>query len=495
MALNDVIKSLSMALYAQPGGPNTEVQFLGCHTIGSVTVPKGNNTLNHCPDPVNPGRYVVSSKTKAPPGLVTFSIETKVRSVFDYLENQNCPIPIIAQAVSCAPKSAFNNWDRAYIFRNADSVQEGLSNLVSGGSDDNEVMQTFDMEADEMIRLLPLILSRDSSIAETEALNHVFACDQDICAGPCGAANEKCSTLYAVGDAIVGSAAGTANVWIMSDGTWTVAGADPFAESENISSGGCFALTRNTRRILVFRGTTDIAAPAEAAYSDDGGATWTNVDIGSDNGEFVPNAHSVSIIDQNNIWVGTDSGRIYFSNDGGGSWTVQEDAGIHTAAWNWVHMIDNRNGFAGGVGDVIATTVDGGEVWSQVNATGAGGDILTGAVIDNNTFWVGTDDGEIFYTSDGGTTWNQRVGWVGSGIGSVRSMMFANEMVGYMAVNNASNRAAFLQTRNGGYTWENITTPTNSGVNSLLACGNRLVYAVGEASGGKPVVYKLQPQG
>lgn len=486
-------KSLGVSLWAMPGGPNSQPRFLGCHTIGSVTVPKGNNTLIHCPDPVQPGRYQVATKTRSAPGLVTFTIESKMYKLFDYLENLKCPIPIIAQFVSCAPKNEFWNWERALIFRNADNVQEGLSNLVSGGDDENAVMQSFDMEADEMVRVAPLRVARDSSINETQALNAIFACDQDICAGPCGAANEACDTLYAVSDPVTGSASNKATVWIMADGTWTAAAADPFATSEAIIGGTCFALDRGTRRLLVFRGTTDAGNPAEAAYSDDNGATWTTVNIGSDNGEFISSAKAVHALNQYNIWVGTDSGRIYFSNDGGGSWTVQEDAGIHAGVWNWVQMIDDRNGWAGGAADIIATTSDGGQVWSQANATGNGGDITSGSVIDTNSAWVGTDDGELFYTTDGGVTWTERVGWAGSGVGTVDDIKFVNEMVGYMSVRNATPKSTILTTRTGGYSWEAIDTPTNTGLNAMIACGLRLVYAVGEPSGGKPVVYKLQP--
>jgi len=488
----DVIKSLDVALYALPGGPNSIPRFLGCHTISSATRPRGNNTLNHCADPINPGRYVVSSKTKAPPGLVTLTIESKMGRLFDYLEDLNCPIPIIAQPVSCAPKNQFSNWDRAFIFLNADVVQEGLSNLVSGGADENEVMQSFDMEADDIVRLVPLRVTRESSIAETQALNHLFACDNDICAGPCGAANEKCTTFYAVSDAISASASGKADVWINYKGVWTVSAADPFATGEHIMAGGCFALDRTTRRLLVFRGSTDAAAPAEAAYSDDGGATWVNVNIGSDNGEYVISAHASAVINQNNIWVGTNEGRIYFSSDGGANWVAQEDQGIMATAWNWVHFIDERRGFAGGAADTIAITIDGGQVWSQVNATGEGGDITAGGVVDSNTFWVGTDDGEIFFTTDAGVTWEKR-NFANSGTGRIDDMMFVNNMNGFMSHRNATPKSTFLQTRNGGYTWEVIPTETNAGINSLLACGNNLVWAVGEPVSGKPVVYKVQP--
>lgn len=494
---DEALTSLSVALWAMPGGPNSEPRFLGCHAISSVTKPKGNNTLVHCPDPVQPRKYKVTTKTRSAPGLTTYTIETKMFRLADYLENLNCPIPIIAQVTPCAPKNEFWNWSRSFYLPNSDNVQEGLSNFVSGGDDENPIMQSFDMEADDLIRLYPLRISRDQSIVETQALNSIFACDQDVCAGPCGALNEKCDTLYAVSDPVSGSASNTATVHIMSDGSWAAAAADPFATDEAISAGVCFAVDSSTRRILVFRGSTDAGSPAEAAYSDDGGATWTTANIGTDNGEFVVSSKAVYAINQNNIWVGTDSGRIYFSASGGASWVVQEDQGIHSAAWNWVHFSDSSNGFAGGAGDVIAITVDGGDVWSQTNATGNAGDITAGGVVDTNNFWVGTDDGELFYTSNAGVTWAERDFSIGAAGAPavVDDIRFVDNMLGFMSVRNSAPTSTILMTRTGGYNWEIVTTPTNAGVNSLAVCGPRLIYAVGEVLGAKPVVYKLQPTG
>lgn len=489
----DPVKSLSVSLWGQDG-PNTPVEFLGCHAISSVTKPKGSNTLNHCSDPVQPGKYIVSSKTKAPPGLVTYSISTKMYKLFDFLENKKCPITIHAQVVSCAPKNAFFNWERSFVFPNSDNVQEGISDLLTMDAE-NEVMMSFDMEADDMLRIAPLRLGRDLDIAETQALNSIFACDVDVCTGTCGSAHEQCDTMYAVSDAVSASASGKANLWIMANNAWTVAAADPFATSENIIGGACFAINRLTRRVLVFRGTTSVSQPVKAAYTDNGGATWTSVNVGSTNAEFVISAKAIAALDQNNIWVGTNLGRIYFSNDAGSSFTVQENQGIQSAAWNWIEMLDERNGFAGGAADVIAVTVDGGQVWSQVNATGSGGDITSGSAIDLNNFWVGTDDGKLFYTTDAGVTWHQRIGFEGSGVGVVDDMLFIDSQIGFISMRNGSNQSTILTTRTGGYNWEPLVTPTNAGLNRLLACGLNKIYAVGEASGGKPVIYKGQPVG
>lgn len=491
--MSEPIKSLENSIFVQPGGPNSTVRYLGsCHRIANLSQPLGSNTLHHCGDPVQPNAYKVTTKTKDAPGLVTFNIESQIQALASYIETLGCPVPIIVTSTKKAPKNDDTNWDRAWVIINADSVQRNFDNLV--GMDSNDiVMRTTGMEADTIIELVRLRVLRDADISETQALNHVFACDADVCASEISQRADKCDTLYAVGDPVAGSAVGTATVWKYSNSTWSALAADPFDTDEAIISGACFALDRDTTRILVFRGSTDVGNPAEAAYSDDGGATWTNANIGTVNGEFVPNAHSVAALDRNRIWVGTNLGRIYFSANGGESWSVQENAQIHSGAWNWIEMYDGANGYAGGAADVVAVTTDGGTTWSQLTATGNGGDILCGAVVDPLRAWVGTDDGELFYTLDGGVTWSERGAWSGSGTGDVKAIRFFGDQVGFMVHQSAANKATFLMTKSGGANWETIVTPSNSGINSMLLCSPRLLWAVGEASGGRAVVYKVSP--
>ena len=485
--------SMEGSLFIQSGGPNTPVQYLGsCHRLTQIQQNLGSNTLHFCGDPIQPNQYRISRKIKGPPGLVTFNIESQVQQLGGYLEQLYCPVPIIVTTTKKSPKKDDSNWDRAWVVVNADRAQNNLDGLVNFDANDMS-MRTTGMEADTIIELLRLKAYRDSGITETQALNHLFACDFDVCASEFSARADKCDTLYAVGDAVASSAVGTASVWKYTNGAWAALAADPFETDENIATGTCFILDRDTTRILVFRGTTDAGSPAECARSDDGGATWTNTNIGSVNGEFVPGPHSLAALDRNRIWVCTNLGRIYFSDDGGESFTVQENATIQSGAYNWIEMLDGSNGFAGGAADVLVVTADGGTTWSQLNATGNGGDILCGAVIDPLRAWVGTDDGELFYTFDGGVTWDERAGWNGSGTGAVKALRFFGDQIGYMVHENASGKATFLMTKSGGANWETITTETNSGLNSLLVCSPRLLWAVGEAHGGRATIFKVQP--
>lgn len=485
-------KSMQTSIFVLPDGPNTEPKYLSCASIDSVTVPLGSNTLHFCKDPNVAGKYNVIAKIKGPPGLVTFTVDQVVQAVKSYLI-RHCPMAVIVNAFARGAPSDFTNWDQAWVYPGADVAQRTRSNFSNRGDANDLMMVGFDMEADEEIELLPLKPYRDGGVVETQAFNALFACAEDLCAGPEGSGSARCDTFYAVSDPVSGSASGTADVWKNHKGVWTASAADPFGADEVIGAGCCFRMDRKTTRILVFRGSTAANAPAEAAYSDDDGATWTQVNIGSTNDEYVPNAHSVFCLNRNNIWVGTSGGRIYFSGDGGVSWTVQEDAAIHSGAWNWIEFVDENVGFAGGAADVLATTVNGGTTWTQVTATGSGSVINCGAVLDANRLWVGTANGRLYYSNDAGDTWTRRSGWTGDGAGQVKAIRLFNDLVGYMAHNNATPKGTLLMTRDGGYTWEVIATPTNGGLNDLMLCDPNLLYAAGEPSGGTAVVYTVQP--
>jgi photosystem II stability/assembly factor-like uncharacterized protein len=95
----------------------------------------------------------------------------------------------------------------------------------------------------------------------------------------------------------------------------------------------------------------------------------------------------------------------------------------------------------------------------------------------DDIMWVGTDAGTLFFTEDGGTTWTQRTGWIGSGIGTVQDIGFANDYVGFMIANDATPVGSVYQTIDGGYSWDKLTTEANSGLTSLaVGDENYLVY-------------------
>lgn len=486
-------KSMEGIMWIQPDGPNTQPFVLGCHMLDSLSHDLGDNSPVYCPDLSGPNKYKPVDLVKNPPSLVDVSISGRLSAVADYLEDiKECPATLFVNMSKFGEKSLFTSWDMTFIVPNFSKTSVDYSDLV--GMDTNNVSsQSVDGQGTEIIVVRRMTVNRQST-SQVTAINSIFSCDNVVCQSPFSTKQDKCGTLYAVSDAVSSSAVGTANVLYNSGSGWTAFTNDPFDTDEHISAGLCFALDRDTTRVMVFRGVTDGSNPAELAYTDGGAAgTWTTVNIGSTNGEFISSPKAVYALDRNNIWVGTDVGRIYFSGDAGATWTVQEDAVIHTADWNWIHFIDSNTGYAAGEGDVIAKTTDGGTTWSQVTATGGGNNITAGFVHNARQLFVVDSGGEMYYSNDGGTTWTERSVAGVSGTGSWDDIQFFSELLGFASHRTTAPKSNLYMTRDGGYTWESLTTSTNTGLNKLFVCTAKLVYAVGEVQGSTGMIYKVNP--
>jgi photosystem II stability/assembly factor-like uncharacterized protein len=340
------------------------------------------------------------------------------------------------------------------------------------------------MASEDLYKAFDMVGIRKTT-TEVNAVNDIATCTDQECAGDCGDGSALCDTLVAVCDPTVGA---TANVLRSVNGgaTWAATAADPFAINEVIHSVVCLKISTTQTRILCIR-NADAADNAEVAYSDDAGATWALGDITTPNNTGANWGGALFALDAYHIWAVLDDGYIAFSSDAGATWVVQ-DAGLTTVSdLHAVHFVDVNVGFCVGAGDDILRTLDGGDTWAQVTATGGAGVIWSVWAIDRYNVWVGDSAGNIYYSGDSGTTWTQRA-FIGDGAGVIGDIKFANDLMGFIIGTSASDQ--LLRTIDGGYTWQTITTPTNSGLNQLVICGQNSLFAVGEPNGGTGVIVK-----
>lgn len=477
------------SIWVQPDGPNTEPQYLGCHGIGDVDEPVGDRTLLYCPDRSQAGEFEVKNSFRGEPGSVTFTIETDMRKTADYLEDlKGCGVPIYVHKLLGGRRDTFTNFDRTFVFYPSYISSKGIGNFAARQpGDENETTQSFEIAADEMYRMFGLEASR-VSIVDTEDVTGIAVCGEERCEGDVGVAQTPEDYIFLGTKALAASAANVANVLASINGSnFAATAADPFGGGEDIQGIVCFRVGRDTIRVLVARGTTDGANPAEIAYSDDNGATWTNVDVGSTNGEYVSNGHALFALDRYHIWLGTDGGRIYFSNDGGLTWTVQENASISATDVVGISFIDTDIGYALYTGGETAKTSDGsasGATWSAATAVGVAGQLDLHAVTQY-LVWAAGSNG-LYYTADGGVTWTLRDS---TATGAVD---FFGALLGVMAGSAASG--PLKQTVDGGYDWSTMTTVANAGFTDVHIISTKLGYVVGAAQGGTGFVAKIQPE-
>lgn len=493
-------------LWIQPGGPNTRPQYLGCHDLGDVGEPQGDITERKCQNPDGPNIWDNVLVTQGPPDRITSTITTYVGKTADWLERQVCPVPVYVHQNQCGKKNIFLNYERGELLQYARFASKGRTNLVMReGVDASE--QTFDLSADSYPNGLfgkyyPLKLTRQVT-TEANPLYDIAFCNALTCLGPCGPAKDLCTNGYIVAAA---GAAVSANVLYTADAgiTWAATATDPFVADEDIISVVCFPISRTVTRVVVARGTTDVANPAEIAYSDDNGATWINANVGSTNGEFMQWNGALFAIDNYHIWAVTDAGAIFKSTNGAANWVEQTTT--NTNGLNHIHFRDENHGLTAGDTNTILYTEDGGRHWTIITgpAAQAAQDILCCRILDAYRWWIGYADGTLWYTNDQGANWSQRIFTLPAGAATVdriNDIAFIDDFLGFFVImwtdDLADKYGAIYRTFNGGHDWEvyQVTdafdTDTPTGLNSVWPCHYNSAYSVGNLIDSTGAIYTV----
>lgn len=481
----NALKSSTGAIFVQRGGANKVIEWLGCATLEDITESEGGIELIQCFDPSstpdNPKWKTVGKKFSAPEPLTT-TVETLLFAGASALEKIRGPFALYALSRVAGRAESFSNYVRGTILIDAKLTSKTTSNIVNR-NEDEEALQSFDIEATPPgLTIFDLGVRRQTQVELANALSCHFI-EQDLDALEVGLTGVYVASAVAVT---------IANMYNTSDGgdTWAVDAALPFAADEDLMSVTQIAMDATTFRKIVVR-DTDAGNPLEIAYSDNNGVSWTTVALGGANGEAAAGPRSLFALDRFNIWLVTDDGWIYYSNDAGQTWSTQDEAVATAGAIACVHFFDQLNGVAGAAADIVLITSDGGLNWEAVaGATGNGGDIDSIWYMEGR-IWVGTDDGELFFSEDDGVTWTERTGWVGSGAGEIADIAFYTDYIGFMVSNTAAPVGTVLQTINGGTTWETIDTPSNSGLTSVFALDENTAYVTGLINAATAYVAKV----
>lgn len=475
--------SKNWGLWVQPEGPNTKTYYLGCHTLEDVESPgSGIKDIIRCFRADGTG-WEVRGSTRNPPEAITTTVTGLIEPAASWLETivegANCPFPLYINGKLCPPYDVFGGAERWYTLESAEIGATGLSGL-SHREEDNISEQRFDITAWPPLLRGHAVTTDRVAFTGTENLNGITSCSIPRCAGSCGDTIQACDFLVAVANGDPASA----DVWISTDHgeTWTATATDPYlGTSNNLVSVVCFPIDAETTRILVARDLV-ATAPAAVYYSDDSGANWTEVLVG---GVWAAGSsrNSLFALDMYHIWFITTTGMgnsyIWFSSDGGESWTMQEViAGTLYSCW----FADANNGMVVGTTDLIYVTTNGGISWSAATATGSGDQLES--VAENaggGIWWVGTNGGEMYYSTDIGATWTART-FPGSGAGTVTAITFITPTVGYMLHNPTNATGRVFRTRNGGFTWELVSQTYAGELYDIVACTVNEAFSVGEVN-------------
>lgn len=472
------------ALWIQPYGPNTKPEYLGCHDLGDVTEAEGSIELLRCIQP--DGKWKTVGATQAPPDPISLSIDSLTFHTRDWLEKIKCEFTTYFLFRRGGEANVFDTFTRANIVKNCRVTSRTDKGIVNH-EEDQASMQSRDIEGfPPIIRTGTIELVRQTT-NETQDLNDVFTyspldCENGILPGDKAAAAAEAS-IY------------SANIQITSNAgdDWAAAAADPFGTGKSAKAIRAFPLTETITRLIAVK-ESEPGVQGLVAYSDDNGATWTTVNLGgAAAGHGAAKAGALFVLNQAHIWIVSIDGYIFFSEDGGASFEEQTSGDVTTEDGFSISFADSNAGMAGFGADVILYTTDGGQNWNETDAVTDTGDDIVSVAPSGDYWWVGTSGGQLFYSRNlygvPGGVWTERA-ITGSGTGEIPSIMFSNELIGYLVKNSAAPVGTIFVTINGGYSWKPLTTPANAGLNSVTIADDSTIYAVGAVEGGTAVILK-----
>jgi photosystem II stability/assembly factor-like uncharacterized protein len=222
--------------------------------------------------------------------------------------------------------------------------------------------------------------------------------------------------------------------------------------------------------------------------TSDGGQVWNRVQAPVNRSSTRLSA--ISIVNKTNIWISGSGGTVYNSTDNGNTWKMFDTLFFHKGLMQGIWAVTAQKIFVtGGIGATrnyrgfISYTVDGGITWDSVSP----------ANDYNRNEWIGVTaygdkivvyGGKSHYlvSSDGGASWkNDSVNAVGGGGGADFNHLI---MLNVQTWWGAMDEGHIYLTTDGGTTW--IPQETNEGGSYLFgidAWDTRLALVVGEANG------------
>ncbi|MBI1764320.1 MAG: hypothetical protein HYR56_23080 [Acidobacteria bacterium] len=256
--------------------------------------------------------------------------------------------------------------------------------------------------------------------------------------------------------------------------------------------------------------SNDLAARAFLLASDDGGATWQNIEparppdkpyrrprrpVGQASesaAEQVERLNSPILTAFSFVagsgWLIGESGTIQTTRDGGASWQMQY--AVTRKLFYDVTALDTQQAWIVGGGGSILRTVDGGSNWNE-QPSPTTNTLRAVHFMDARRGWAAGISGTILATTNGGNRWQVQTSNSNETLNDIR---FVNASEGWAA----GERGTLLHTRDGGATWQDESLKTYASFNQLFFsapdCGwvvgtNGSIYKYSaDASGTRPAL-------
>jgi hypothetical protein len=442
----DQVRTMQMVrFFQQVGGaaPGNIAYLLGSDDaqIGYITggsIPQsGSVDPIWSPDPANPREYVLRGRTKAAPGLPTWTVEYAEyhQAIARQLTRLRCAVTFYEVAGRCERLDDLNRGWNQLLIRAGGIAQDSDPGARAGGSDDSALMSSVPFTGERVYPVGPLGFGDEAATQVVqEVIDGVYLPAQTC--GECGLENDGSRVSYYVTRANVGSPAAPGQIVYSTDYgvTWQTDLIDSIGSTNapdgiDTMSGYLFVWVRATPAIFYTPINKDTAQPG----------AWTSLTTG---------AYRDCWVNGRTAWFVGDASIIHRTRDITVAPTlIDNGAGVQL---NRIHG-RGQTIVAVGQSGVVRASQNGGISWSSVTVIPSTPALNAVQVLTSKRWIVGTATGLLYVTEDGGNTWTAKA-FPGSNAGVVRDVVFVTQEVGYI-LHDATSTAWLVCTIDGGNTW------------------------------------------
>lgn len=473
-------------------GPQASVTYEPYAKVTRPTLALGDTTSVFVMDADARGKWKIIGSKSGTPTAPTMPIT--VRRTLDLskwlrLANGGCTHDLLWHEGLCSNPQDFNRgYDLITVLESARITNWSPNNDLGALSpdQDTEIDEEVPFSGQALYQIKKFSLAELLAATIARPLIDVALCDDPSCGGVCGLPSSGCQKVYFLSSSTVGSPGTAATVYVSDDGGSTAVAnlLNTLAANEDPNALACVGEN------LVVISEDDEAlhyAALDDLQSDPATTTWTRVAEG-----FVATKGPLGIYaaGPNNVWISAEGGYVYYTENPADGVTEQSSGGITTQNLNDIHGIDDQHIVAVGASNAVVVTHDGGDTWAAVTGPAVGVVLNRVWMRTKDEFWIAAADGNLYYTLDGGDSWNTS-GFAGSGSGSVHAITFFNRLVGLMSHTTSGNVGRVFKTINGGKTWALLpektgasAVPTHRTIERLVMCDQNTFFGAGLSTSG-----------
>lgn len=229
---------------------------------------------------------------------------------------------------------------------------------------------------------------------------------------------------------------------------------------------------------LIFIGSA--YSGGQLAKSTNFGETWESVSVSG----LSSSVYAIFFLDNLNGWVGTASNGIFYTSDGGSTWSQIMTS---TNTIYDIKFITPQIGFAVDSKGIIYKTTNGGTTWSEYQTPAK--QSLRVIVSDGSNLYAAGNAGALYLSTDFGETWIEKFQYISSALHFQRRVIFYDDNLGYICGGSSSSTDSLgyvLKTTDGGNSWYQLPYNFQKQLYAIAAPTENIIYA----SAGSSLVFK-----